>query len=216
MPSGTYIRTSKIRQKMSNSHKGQQAWNKGKKNLYPPWNKGKKGFNRWTEERKKNFSKSTKERYKKGFNPVLGKHWKLSEEIKKKAKLDGKGKWMTGKKQSIETIKKRILKISGKNHYNYFKDRTQLKKTENKMDNVQYKYWMLEVKKRDNWKCKLLSNECKGRLEAHHIFNWIDYPELRYILTNGITLCHAHHPRGRAEEKRMVPIFQELLTVSEE
>lgn len=75
---------------------------------------------------------------------------------------------------------------------------------------------MLEVKKRDNWKCKLLSSNCKGRLEAHHIFNWVDYPELRYVVNNGITLCAFHHPRGREEEKRMIPIFQELLSVSKD
>jgi hypothetical protein len=75
---------------------------------------------------------------------------------------------------------------------------------------------MLRVKKRDEWKCRLLTSDCKGRLESHHILNWIDYPELRYILTNGITLCAFHHPRKWEEEKRMIPIFQELLSVSKE
>jgi NUMOD3 motif-containing protein len=55
-----------------------------------------------------------------------------------------------------------------------------------------------------------------GRLEAHHILNWREYPELRYDINNGITLCHAHHPRKRAEEKRMVSYFTELLSVSKE
>lgn len=90
------------------------------------------------------------------------------------------------------------------------------KKSENKMNDSFYVRWSREVKDRDGWKCKLLSSECKGRLESHHIFDWINYHELRYILTNGITLCAFHHPRGREKEKRMVPIFQELLSVSEE
>lgn len=77
-----------------------------------------------------------------------------------------------------------------------------------------YKAWMLAVKKRDNWKCKMTNCDCKGRLEAHHILNWIDYPELRYELNNGITLCQAHHPRGRAKEKRLIPTFLELVSVS--
>lgn len=79
-----------------------------------------------------------------------------------------------------------------------------------------YKEWMLSVKKRDNWKCKIANEDCHGNLEAHHILGWIDYPELRYELNNGITLCHAHHPRKRAEEKRLVSEFQRLVSVSNE
>lgn len=68
----------------------------------------------------------------------------------------------------------------------------------------------------DNWKCRIINNDCKGRLEAHHILNWKDYSELRYDINNGITLCHAHHPRGRANEKRLSPYFMELVSVSKE
>lgn len=77
-----------------------------------------------------------------------------------------------------------------------------------------YRVWMLEVKKRDKWICKMKNSECEGRLEAHHIRSWRDHPELRYIANNGITLCHAHHPRKRAEEKRLAPFFTELVSVS--
>ena len=33
-------------------------------------------------------------------------------------------------------------------------------------------------------------------------------------INNGITLCHAHHPRVRAEEKRLISKFQKLVSVS--
>ena len=69
-----------------------------------------------------------------------------------------------------------------------------------------YRVWL-----RDNFKCKIADQNCKGRIEAHHILGWTAYPELRYQLNNGITLCHAHHPRKRAEEKRLIPTFNELL-----
>jgi len=75
---------------------------------------------------------------------------------------------------------------------------------------------MLSVKRRDNWKCRIADVNCSGRLEAHHILNWKYYPELRYDINNGITLCHNHHPRGRMEEKRMIPELQGLLSVSKE
>ena len=87
-------------------------------------------------------------------------------------------------------------------------------KNEKKHLDCQYREWMLAVKNRDNWKCKINNNDCSGRLESHHILNWKDYPELRYEINNGITLCHAHHPRKRAEEKRLSPYFKELVSVS--
>lgn len=77
-----------------------------------------------------------------------------------------------------------------------------------------YMGWMTQVKDRDGWKCKIANEDCEGRLEAHHILRWQDHPELRYDLNNGITLCHAHHPRRRAEEKRLAPLFRELVSVS--
>ena len=77
-----------------------------------------------------------------------------------------------------------------------------------------YKEWRTSVFSRDNWKCKIADSNCKGQLQAHHILPWCDYPELRYEINNGITLCQAHHPRKRAEVKRLSPYFQDLVSVS--
>jgi hypothetical protein len=104
--------------------------------------------------------------------------------------------------------------MSGKNSPLYIKDRKLLKISREKMYDTQYKYWMLSVKKRDGWKCKLADSTCKGQLEAHHILSWIGHPDIRYKLKNGITLCHAHHPRGDSEEKRLISKFQRLVSVS--
>ena len=80
--------------------------------------------------------------------------------------------------------------------------------------NPNYVLWRTTVFKRDNYKCKIGDDNCKGQLEAHHILPWRDFVELRYNINNGITLCHFHHPRARKEEKRLIPTFQELVTVS--
>jgi len=66
---------------------------------------------------------------------------------------------------------------------------------------------MLAVKGRDGWKCKIANADCDGKIEAHHILSWRDYPELRYQPNNGITLCHAHHPRKRVDEAKLLPYF---------
>lgn len=60
------------------------------------------------------------------------------------------------------------------------------------------KAWIKAVKDRDARKCV----ECGAteNLHAHHIKRWRDYPELRYDVSNGKTLCHpcheAAHGRG--------------------
>lgn len=77
-----------------------------------------------------------------------------------------------------------------------------------------YKNWRAEVYKRDKFTCRIADNNCDGRIEAHHILAWSTHPELRYQVNNGIILCHAHHPRARAEEKRLIPTFMELVSVS--
>ena len=45
----------------------------------------------------------------------------------------------------------------------------------------------------------------------HHIKGWKQYPELRYKVKNGITLCQHHHPKRRIDERKMIPIFKKLV-----
>lgn len=54
-----------------------------------------------------------------------------------------------------------------------------------------YKMWTKAVKDRDGWACTKCSST--ERLHSHHIKRWCDYPDLRYDLSNGITLCHPCH-----------------------
>jgi len=95
----------------------------------------------------------------------------------------------------------------------YILDRSLLAKKQERNDSA-YKDWRITVYRRDNFKCKINNSDCSGRLEAHHILGWTEYPELRYEINNGITLCRAHHPKVRAEEKRLIPIFSGLVSVS--
>ena len=98
-------------------------------------------------------------------------------------------------------------------HPKWIKDRTKIVGRHNRsFHDSDYKQWRKEVLNRDGYKCKMSDVNCKGRLEVHHILVWKDYPELRYQVNNGITLCHAHHPKKRAEEKRLGSHFQKLIT----
>lgn len=53
------------------------------------------------------------------------------------------------------------------------------------------KMWVKAVKDRDGWKC--VECDATDRLHAHHIKRWKDYAELRYEVSNGVTLCHKCH-----------------------
>ncbi len=55
----------------------------------------------------------------------------------------------------------------------------------------QYRAWRLAVLERDKYTCQKCGSH--GPLEAHHIKPFAYYPELRYTVSNGQTLCHKDH-----------------------
>lgn len=62
-----------------------------------------------------------------------------------------------------------------------------------------YTKWRYEVYVRDEWKCKHCGVD--DNLQAHHIIPWDESIELRYAISNGLTLCSGchlkHHAKGR-------------------
>ena len=159
---------------------------------------------------KKKFTKETKLKMsiaKTGKKGKESSHWKGG---KPNCKICGK---LLTNYNAMHCKKCRGQINSERNHYRWIKDRTLVKRREQR-SNAEYKQWRLKVWKRDSFKCKMSSVECQGRLEAHHILNWKEHPKLRYKINNGITLCQAHHPRKRAEEKRLESLFVKLVSVS--
>lgn len=126
-------------------------------------------------------------------------------------------KAIESRKKNPETrarwIKKMIEVTTGSKNHKWIEDRSKLI---NQDERNSYKYleWSKSVRMRDNYKCRIDNPDCCGRIEVHHILSWRDHPELHYKLNNGITLCHFHHPRVREEEKRLIPEFQKLVSVS--
>lgn len=99
---------------------------------------------------------------------------------------------------------------SGNKHYKWIEDRSKIKR-QLERNNPNDKQWKLSVYRRDKFKCKMSNPDCKGQLEAHHILSWREYPELRYEINNGITLCRFHHPLKEKDEKELSPYFQKLV-----
>ena len=75
--------------------------------------------------------------------------------------------------------------------------------TAKKRNNYTYRKWREEVLTRDGHKCA----ECGSseNLEVHHIKEFSIYPELRFDVDNGITLCRSchrkHHFKGKTGEE---------------
>lgn len=60
----------------------------------------------------------------------------------------------------------------------------------------EYKVWRTAVYERDDYTCQCCGSH-GGRLNAHHVNQFSDYPELRYDIDNGITLCENCHDSSR-------------------
>jgi 5-methylcytosine-specific restriction endonuclease McrA len=51
--------------------------------------------------------------------------------------------------------------------------------------------WRKSVYERDEYKCQIC--QADHNLNAHHIMGWKNYPDYRYDIDNGITLCLPCH-----------------------
>jgi hypothetical protein len=129
--------------------------------------------------------------------------WGLTEEQRAKGiatrKKNGSyTSWNKGKKGFLSGVK----------HYNW---KGGISIATHGTSNPEYREWRTSVFKRDNWKCKMFNKDCNGMLQAHHILRWSEYPELRYDINNGITLCIKHHPRKKNDEMQLTPYFRTLI-----
>ena len=59
--------------------------------------------------------------------------------------------------------------------------------------------WAKDIKTRDNWQCR----ECgdNKKLHAHHLYPRAVFPEIRYNINNGITLCSKCHKKIHSDVK---------------
>lgn len=129
------------------------------------------------------------------------KGYQHSEETREKISQANKGQvsWSKGKTYKELygdnwEIQKKKRGISIKKAWDK-KGRKQYKRP--KHDGVEYTKWRSDVFARDNWMCQTCGKRSgigePVYLEAHHIKYWAKYPELRFDLENGVTLCRECH-----------------------
>jgi 5-methylcytosine-specific restriction endonuclease McrA len=73
------------------------------------------------------------------------------------------------------------------------------------MGRVEYINWRRAVYERDDFTCQ----DCEargGRLHAHHLQPWAEFPALRYEIDNGVTLCVDCH-RIRHERREALTLW---------
>ena len=149
---------------------------------------GMKGKNHTKEAKEKNriahLGKrvSIKTEFKKGFIP-----WNKNKNVR----LNPKNEFKMG--QIPWNKNKPYLQIKGENHWNYQGGITKINfKIRNSLE---YKLWRESVFKRDNFTCIWCGNNKSGNLNADHIKPFALYPELRFAIDNGRTLCVECHKK---------------------
>lgn len=75
----------------------------------------------------------------------------------------------------------------------------------------EYRDWRRKVFERDNYTCRICGNDKGGNLEAHHIKKRSLYPELKYNVDNGITLCKSYHESIYGKEEKYEKKFQRII-----
>lgn len=176
---------------------------------YPSWSKVRRTCSRKCMGVLKSVENS-------GSNhPMFGKHHSektkallsiqskgLSKNIGADNPMYGKKSWNSGKKTGIvpKTAFKRgqaswnkgkeYKAIKGSNHYNWKGGVTSLNEKIRK--SLEYREWRKAVFERDNYTCQNCGKR-GGWLEADHIKQFAYYPNLRFAISNGRTLCKPCH-----------------------
>jgi len=205
MPTGIYIRTEEHNKKNGEARKGKKLSSETRRKISEA-RKGRKHREetkmkikelrigkKHTEESKRKMSKA-----RKGIK--LSENHK--EKISKSAKKFGIGKWMKGKKALVETIKKRSLSLPRGKKNHFWKGGVSSVNTKIR-SSLKYKLWRKSVFERDNYQCIWGGKKHGSKLNADHIKSFAYYPELRFDIDNGRTLCVDCHKKTDTYLKKL-------------
>ncbi len=134
---------------------------------------------------------------------LSAKKKRLTEEHKAKIGAAMKGRVFSeatkdkfrGRRHSIETREKMSLAQKGENGSNWKGGVSPI--NERIRQSSEFKQWRMAVFTRDNFTCQKCGAKhivgFRPQLHPHHIKSFADYPELRFEVSNGVTLCKKCH-----------------------
>jgi predicted restriction endonuclease len=163
------------------------------------WNKGIKGLQSWhniTGLKRKGFKLSEEHKRKIGkANKISLKGHHLPKSVRDKISKNN-----MGKKLSLEARQKISISHRGRNNHFWQGGISEL--NDIIRHSLEYKEWRRAVYKRDNYTCQICGLGGYGNLNADHIKAFSKYPELRFAIDNGRTLCHNCHKKTDNYGKR--------------
>jgi hypothetical protein len=191
---------------ISMAKKGKTTWNKGKTGIY-----SKETLKKISDAGKgRVVSEETKEKMR---SRMLGNQYTLGHKFSNehRQKLSAKKK---GYSPTIEHRRNLSIANKGENAWNWKGGVSPINKQIH--HSIDYKLWREAVYERDNWTCQKCGTT-GGKLHPHHIKSFAEYPEMRFVVSNGITLCvncHAEeHPTigffVKARAKEVIELIRE-------
>lgn len=84
--------------------------------------------------------------------------------------------------------------LIGENHQNYNPNITQEEREQGR-SYTEYRDFIKDVYKRDNYTCQCCGDNKGHNLNAHHIYGYTEYKNFRTDIDNGITLCEECHKK---------------------
>ena len=188
MPKGIYKHKSpsqETRRKISEAQQGEKGNNYGK---------------HFSEETRRKISAAQI-----GNHKMFGKH--LSKETRRKMSKAHCGEknpsW--GNSPSKETRKKISEAQRGEKSYRWKGGITPIYKKIR--DSLEYRLWREAVFKRDSYTCQWCKDDKGGNLNADHIKPFSLFPELRFAIDNGRTLCIDCHRKTDTYGNRIYKII---------
>jgi len=146
---------------------------------------------------RKNISKAHKG--KKSSMGMLGHKTSNETKLKLSKALKGLNTWTKGIKKSEDSRKKNSEGHRGNKSYLWKGGITPINRSIR--NGIEFRLWREAVFARDNWTCQK-HNIKGGNLHPHHIQNFAQYPELRFAIDNGITLCRDCHMKFHKKNGR--------------
>lgn len=172
---------------------------------------GRKQTPEHVARRAASIKKTIKEKWNgKAFNNALEKWRESGGVVWNKGKNVG---GMSGKHHSEETKAKMSRRQkgiprpnqAGAKHHNW---KGGISKHKRDLGSLEYVEWRLLVFERDRFTCQMPScDQKRQKLEGHHIKDWSRYAQLRFEVSNGITLCKRCHNKTKGKEEKYEQLF---------